>query len=129
MSIEELENNPLHGVSAETMVTELVEFYGFDILYAALGLNCFRTNPTISSCLTFMKKTEWAKEKVEDFYLYRFKCMPKIREDMIDFKPRERGFRTGIVPRDPMPLTIEIIRTMQEEAEELYRESRRNSRY
>ena len=53
MSIEENQNSPLHGLSAEAMVTELVDFYGWDILYAALGLNCFRMNPSIASAVKF----------------------------------------------------------------------------
>lgn len=128
MSIEELENSPLHGVNAETMVTELVEFYGWDILYAALGLKCFKIKPTIPSCLTFLKKSDWGREKVEDFYLYRFKRMPKIREDLFDLKPRERGFSKGIVPREPIPLTIEKINQMKAQVEDSYK-ARPGSRY
>lgn len=120
MSVEEQQNNPLHGLKAETMVTELVEYYGWDILYAALGLNCFRTNPSIPSCLKFLKKTEWARIKVENFYLYRFCRMPKPFGDQADLQPRERGFANGIVPREPMELTFGIIAAMKEQAEEAY---------
>ena len=121
MSIEEQQNSPLHGLSAETMVTELLEFYGWDVLYAALRLNCFRINPSIPSCLTFLKKTEWAQFKVEDFYLYRFKRMPKLGEDQLELKPRERGFAIDIVPWDPMPLTVELVEEMRAEADANYR--------
>jgi uncharacterized protein (DUF2132 family) len=124
MSIEEQQNSPLHGLSAETMMTELVEFYGWEILYAAMGLKCFKIQPTIPSCLTFLKKTEWARHKVENFYLYRFKGMPKARDDQFDLKPRERGFANGIVPREPIPLTIEMIEQMKAQSEKA-----RNSRY
>ncbi|MEE9368131.1 MAG: VF530 family DNA-binding protein [Pontiella sp.] len=131
MSIEDLQNNPLQGVGAETMVTELVEFYGWEILYAAMGLKCFKVQPTISSCVTFLKKSEWGREKVENFYLYRFKRMPKDRESLHDIKPRERGFANGIVPRDPLPLTVEKIREMKAQAEESHkgRPGSRRSRY
>lgn len=120
MSIEEQRNNPLHGLKAETMVTELVEFYGWDILYAALGLNCFEINPSISSCLKFLKKTSWARIKVENFYLYRFKQMPRARGEQFDLEPRERGFAHGIEPLEPMELTFGIIAAMKEQAEEAY---------
>lgn len=120
MTVEEQQNNPLHGVSAETLVTELVEFYGWDILYAALRFKCIQINPSIPSLLTFLKKTEWARNKIEYFYLYRFKRMPKPRADQFDLKPRERGFADGIVPREPMPLTLEMIEEMQAQAEENY---------
>ena len=128
MSIEENQNSPLHGLSAEAMVTELVEFYGWDILYAALGLNCFRTNPSIASTVKFLRKTEWARHKVENFYLYRFKQMPKARGEEFDLDPRDRGFANGVVPKEPMPLTLEMIEEMKAEAEENYQNRRPHSR-
>ena len=129
LSIEQNQNNPLHGVSAEAMVTELVEFYGWEILYAALGLNCFRMNPSIASAVKFLRKTEWARHKVENFYLYRFKRMPKPRGAEFDLDPRDRGFANGVLPKDPMPLTVELIEEMKAEAEENYQNRRPHSRY
>jgi uncharacterized protein (DUF2132 family) len=120
MSVEEQRNNPLHGLKAETMVTKLVEFYGWDILYAALGLNCFQMNPSIPSCLKFLKKTDWARLMVENFYLYRYCQMPRAREEQFDMEPRERGFANGILPLEPMELTFGIIAAMKEQAEEAY---------
>jgi uncharacterized protein (DUF2132 family) len=120
MSVEEQRNNPLHGLSAEKMVTELVDFYGWEILYAALGLNCFQTNPSVPSAVKFLKKTEWARFKVENFYLYRYCRMPKFRGEDFDVPPRARGFPDGIVPGEPMELTFGIIAVMKEEAEEAY---------
>lgn len=58
--------------------------------------------------LSFLK-TEWARERVESFYLYRFKRMPKGSAAQFELKPRERGFADGIVPRKPEALTIELI--------------------
>ena len=120
MSIEEQQNNPLLGVGAEAMVTAIVDHYGWDILYAALGLKCFQINPSVSSCVTFLKKTEWAKMKVESFYLYRFKQMPKADRYDLELPPRERGFASGILPGEPMALTFGMIATMKEAAEEAY---------
>lgn len=121
MSVEEQQNSPLHGLSAETMMTELVEFYGWEILYAAMGLKCFKMNPTIPSCLTFLQKTEWARHKIENFYLYRFKGMPKARDEQFDLNPRERGFAHGIVPREPIPLTVKMIEQMKAQSEDARR--------
>ena len=118
--IEEQQNNPLHGLKLETMITELVDFYGWKILFAALKLGCFNTNPTIEASVIFLKKTEWAREKVENFYLYRFKRMPKAVGEQFDLKPRERGFASGIAPRKPMELTIESIAKMQAQASAEY---------
>ncbi|MFA6810554.1 MAG: VF530 family DNA-binding protein [Desulfoplanes sp.] len=126
MSSKKQHNNPLDGVNAKTMITELVNFYGWDILYAALRLKCFQMNPTIPDCLTFLQKTEWARNKVESFYLHRFKRMPKAHADQFDVKPRELSFSQGIVPGDPMPLTIETIKEMQAQAEENYKAARRS---
>jgi uncharacterized protein (DUF2132 family) len=115
--IAEQQNNPLHGLKLETMITELVDCYGWKILYAALKLECLNLNPSIESCQKFLKKTEWAREKVENFYLYRFKRMPKANAEQYGLKPRERGFAAGIAPREPMVLTFESIAKMQAQAQ------------
>ena len=109
MSIEELQNSPLHAVSAETMLTELVTFYGWEILDAAMDLKCLRIKPTIPSCLTFLQRADWAMNKVEHFYLSCFKQMPKLTDEEIksEIKPRERGFPVGVKPQKPLTLTIE----------------------
>lgn len=106
MSVEELQNSPLHGLSAEAMLTELVEFYGWYILDTAVDLKCFRIKPTIPSALVFLNKAEWARNKVEDFYLYCFKGMPKPSEAELELKPRERGFPNGVAPREPKLLSV-----------------------
>jgi uncharacterized protein (DUF2132 family) len=106
MANEELQNSPLHGLSAEIMLTELVDFYGWRVLDAAIDLKCFRIQPTIPSALAFLKKAEWARNRVEDFYLYAFKGMPKPSEEELELKPRERGFAKGVLPKKPKPLTV-----------------------
>lgn len=126
--IEQQQNNPLHGLNLETLLTELVDFYDWKILYAALKLECFNLNPSLEACEKFLKKTEWAREKVEIFYLYRFKRMPKANSIQHELKPRERGFRDGIAPRKPMELTLESIARMQEQAKENYQAEKKASR-
>jgi len=61
--------NPLHGITLKTIVTELVEHFGFDELAKHININCFKSNPSIKSSLTFLRKTPWAREKVEQFYI------------------------------------------------------------
>ncbi|MEI6860511.1 MAG: VF530 family DNA-binding protein, partial [Shewanella sp.] len=124
--IEQQQNNPLHGLGLETMVTELVAFYDWKILYAALRLECFNINPNMASCLKFLKKTEWARERVESFYLYRFKRMPKGSSAQFELKPRERGFADGIVPRKPEELTVELVDEMRVKATSDYEAMKRN---
>lgn len=62
-------NNPLHGKTLEMILTELVEFYGFPELSLMIDINCFKTNPSIKSSLTFLRKTPWARTKVENLYI------------------------------------------------------------
>lgn len=115
MSNRELQNSPLHGLSAETMLTELVDFYGWRTLDAAIELKCFRIQPTISSALAFLKKAEWARNRVEEFYLYTFKGLPKGDAEQMELKPRERGFPTSVTPKKPKPLKPDEIRKLQAE--------------
>ena len=63
-------NNPLHGVTLEKIVTELVEHYGWGELGIYVRIKCFNTNPSVKSSLTFLRKNEWARTKVESLYLY-----------------------------------------------------------
>ncbi|MBR9728983.1 VF530 family DNA-binding protein [Shewanella intestini] len=126
--IEQQQNNPLHGLGLEKMVTELVEFYDWKVLYAALRLECFNLNPSMPACLKFLKKTEWARERVESFYLYRFKRMPKGSATQFELKPRERGFAEGILPRKPEPLTVELVAQMREKAAADYQDMKKNNR-
>jgi uncharacterized protein (DUF2132 family) len=62
-------NNPLHGIKLADIVTFLVAHYGWDILSQKININCFKSNPSINSSLTFLRKTPWAREKVEQLYL------------------------------------------------------------
>jgi len=61
--------NPLHGITLKTIVTELVDYFGFEELAKQININCFKSNPSIKSSLTFLRKTPWAREKVERFYI------------------------------------------------------------
>lgn len=62
-------NNPLHGMTLEAIVTALVNQYGWDGLAARIPVNCFSNDPGIKSSLTFLRKTQWARDKVENLYL------------------------------------------------------------
>ncbi|MDP3441747.1 MAG: VF530 family protein [Ignavibacteria bacterium] len=62
-------NNPLHGLTLETILTRLVELYGWDELSRKIKINCFKIDPSIKSSLTFLRKTPWAREKVERLYI------------------------------------------------------------
>ncbi|WP_138990360.1 VF530 family DNA-binding protein [Larkinella sp. C7] len=62
-------NNPLHGKTLESILTELVEYYGWTRLGQRITIRCFTDNPSIKSSLTFLRKTPWARQKVEELYL------------------------------------------------------------
>ena len=62
-------NNPLHGVKLVDILTNLVESYGWEALSSKININCFRNNPSIKSSLKFLRKTPWARAKVEQLYL------------------------------------------------------------
>lgn len=67
--MEAQKNNPLHGVTLEAIVTELVSFYGWDELSERIPIRCFTHDPSVKSSLAFLRKTAWAREKVERLYV------------------------------------------------------------
>ena len=110
-------NNPLNGVSLKIMLTELVSQYGFDILYAYLNINCFNANPSLESGIKFLKKTEWAREKVEIFYLYKFKNLPRVSSEQFEIPPRDRIIPDGQIPSEPAKLSLEDAEKLREHRE------------
>lgn len=62
--------NPLHGLTLERIVTELAGHYGWDGLGERIPVRCFLSEPSVASSLKFLRKTPWAREKVEGLYLY-----------------------------------------------------------
>ena len=65
-------NNPLHGVTLEMVVTRLVDRYGWDGLAQRININCFKSDPSVKSSLKFLRKTQWARDKVESLYISIF---------------------------------------------------------
>ena len=62
--------NPLHGITLEQILTSLVEHFGWDELGEQVRIRCFTDDPSITSSLRFLRKTPWARDKVESLYLY-----------------------------------------------------------
>ena len=62
--------NPLHGVTLEQIITDLVDTFGWEVLAQQVNVNCFRDNPSVKSSLKFLRKTQWARDKVESLYVY-----------------------------------------------------------
>ena len=61
--------DPLHGVTLQNILEKLVNHYGFDTLGELIPVKCFNENPSIKSSLTFLRKTDWARKKVEELYV------------------------------------------------------------
>ena len=66
---EEQPNYPLHGITLEQIVTSLVEHYGWEGLGSLIDIRCFNNDPSVKSSLKFLRKTPWARAKVEELYL------------------------------------------------------------
>lgn len=69
--------DPLHGITLQRILEILVEFYGFDTLGELIKIKCFTDNPSIKSSLTFLRKTDWARKKVEELYV---RTLPKLNK-------------------------------------------------
>ncbi|WP_096084381.1 VF530 family DNA-binding protein [Agaribacterium haliotis] len=110
-------NNPLHGLSLKNMLIELVDHYGYDILHAYLNLNCFSKNPDIASSVKFLKKTDWAREKVESFYLYQYKSLPRCSDEQFALSPRDRIVPDGQQPGEPAELSLEDAERLKQKRE------------
>lgn len=67
--MDQKHKNPLHGVTLEKLLTELVEHFGFPGLAELIDINCFKSNPSIKSSLTFLRRTPWARTKIENLYI------------------------------------------------------------
>jgi uncharacterized protein (DUF2132 family) len=65
----EQQNDPLHGVTLKAILEQLVGYYGWDELDKRIRINCFSINPSINSSLKFLRKTAWARVKVEELYI------------------------------------------------------------
>ena len=74
--------NPLHGMTLEKIVTELADYYGWEGLGERINIRCFTHEPSVGSSLKFLRKTPWAREKVESLYLFMLR----------DQRRAERGF-------------------------------------
>jgi len=101
------QNNPLHGIGLGKLITILSDHYGFEILYAYLNINCFNANPSIESSEKFLKKTDWAREKVEGFYLYEYKSLPRASTKEFELPPRDRTIPLDQVTGEPKELSLE----------------------
>jgi uncharacterized protein (DUF2132 family) len=76
---DEQPRNPLHGITLERVVNELEQHYGWEELGRLVNIRCFQENPSVSSSLKFLRRTPWAREKVEGLYLYMLRSRARAR--------------------------------------------------
>ena len=69
--------DPLHGITLQKIIETLVDYYGFDTLGELISIKCFTENPSVKSSLTFLRKTDWARKKVEDLYIKSLSKFPQ----------------------------------------------------
>ena len=62
-------NNPLHGITLEQIINNLVEYYGWEGLSKHIDIRCFSSDPSVKSSLKFLRKTPWARKKIEELYI------------------------------------------------------------
>ncbi|UZE95283.1 VF530 family protein [Alkalimarinus alittae] len=73
--MHEQSNDPLHGVTLEQIVNRLVDYFGWEELGQLINIRCFNSNPSVKSSLKFLRKTPWARKKVEELYILKYKNM------------------------------------------------------
>lgn len=71
------QNNPLHGVTLKKILEDLIGYYGFDTLGELIDINCFNVDPSVNSSLKFLRKTPWARKKVEELYV---RTLPRFQK-------------------------------------------------
>ncbi len=69
--------DPLHGITLQKIVETLIGYYGFDTLGELIPIKCFTENPSVKSSLTFLRKTDWARKKVENLYIKSISKFPE----------------------------------------------------
>jgi len=103
---EEQTKHPLHGVGLKAMLIELVAHYDWAILSEQIPLKCFTSYPTVVSSAKFLHKTQWARERVEAFYLYRFKGIPLPSDEQHALPPRERHIELDQLDNKPVEISL-----------------------
>ncbi len=83
-------NNPFHGITLKRILEDLVEHYGWKILRERIEIRCFWNNPSINSSLKFLRKTPWARKKVEDLYLEMLQSKEDIQKKKEVFFPKKK---------------------------------------
>ena len=92
--------NPLHGVTLEAIVTALAGHYGWEDLAQRIAIRCFQSEPSVASSLKFLRKTPWARDKVEGLYLFMLREIKRNGPTVHNFPP-PKAAKTGLPDQSP----------------------------
>ena len=102
-------HNPLYGLKMDVLLTEISEHYGWELLSEALRIDRFQFHTGMKSTVKFLRNNEWAKDKVESFYLYQYKNFPCPDDKQLTIAPRNRTISDLQQAGSPAPITAEVI--------------------
>ncbi|WP_354625331.1 VF530 family protein [Psychromonas sp. MME2] len=104
-------NNPLYGLKLEQLLTEISDHYGWQLLSEALQINRFQFHTGMKSTAKFLRVNEWARIKVENFYLYQYKHFPYPDDKQLAIPPRDRHIPLEQLQQgtEPAEITAEVI--------------------
>ncbi|MEH6453310.1 MAG: VF530 family protein [Psychromonas sp.] len=107
--IENKPNNPLYGLKLEVLLSEISEQYGWELLSEALEINRFQFHTGMKSTAKFLRANQWAREKVENFYLYQFKNLPCPDDKQLSIPPRDRKIPSEYQSGTPAEIDEQVI--------------------
>lgn len=102
-------NNPLYGLKLELLLTEISLHYGWELLSEGLGIDRFQYHTGMKSTAKFLRNNQWAREKVENFYLYQYKGLPYPDDKQLAIPPRDRHIPEDQETTEPTEITAESI--------------------
>lgn len=101
-------NNPLYGLKLDVLLTEISEHYGWELLSETLSIDRFQYHTGMKSTVKFLRNNQWAKEKVENFYLYQYKNFPYPDDKQLSIAPRDRFIPADQKAGEPAIITEEV---------------------
>ena len=109
MMSDKKSTNPLYGLKMDQLLTELSEHYGWALLSEALNIDRFQFHTGMKSTIKFLRNNQWAKDKVENFYLYQYKNFPCPDDKQLAIAPRDRFMSEQPQEGGPATITAEVI--------------------
>lgn len=103
---QNLRNHPLNGIGLEALLGDLVRQYGWEVLAEQLPIDCFKSYPSFKSSMKFLQKTEWARERLEELYLYKFLQYPLPSPEQCEIEPRNRVPESARQSNEPFNIQL-----------------------